>query len=40
MRPISADVIRSIKLADAPIQRDGSVKLIPSTRVGSVKLTK
>jgi HK97 family phage prohead protease len=40
MRPISADVIRSIKFADAPIQRDGSVKLIRSNRVGSVKLTK
>jgi hypothetical protein len=39
MTPVSLDIIRSIRNADA-LTANGSVKLIRSNRVGSVKLTK
>lgn len=39
MTPVSLDIIRSIRNADA-LTANGSVKLICSNRVGSVKLTK
>jgi HK97 family phage prohead protease len=40
MGNVSAEIIRSIKLADASVVRSASIKLIPPTRVGSVKLTR